>query len=258
MIRLKFIKKHIFVFNVDDWIKLRKTHRIVGHITGNTSFIPSLPAKLLPEEALLLLNENVAIVYETNDVPTEIKGSSNSSRIFEDDFLLAQQQEYKKIRQEQLMSLIDKIVEKRRKLGDQRSKEDIFNEELNKSSTITKINMIWPILLQDTSENIVPISKELLLPLTTPLKTTVFADLWKRGYYITSGEKFGGDFLVYFGDPIVHHAIFIVKCIDWERTFTPTELIAFGRLGVSVKKRAILAGVKDKCVIYMTINWIDA
>lgn len=28
----------------------------------------------------------------------------------------------------------------------------------------------------------------------------VFRDLWGRGYYVTSGSKFGGDFLVYPGE----------------------------------------------------------
>lgn len=31
------------------------------------------------------------------------------------------------------------------------------------------------------------------------LKYKVYKDLWERQYYITSGEKFGGDFLVYPG-----------------------------------------------------------
>lgn len=31
------------------------------------------------------------------------------------------------------------------------------------------------------------------------LRYETFKDLWERGYYITNGEKFGGDFLVYPG-----------------------------------------------------------
>lgn len=31
------------------------------------------------------------------------------------------------------------------------------------------------------------------------LRYKTFKDLWERGYYVTSGEKFGGDFLVYPG-----------------------------------------------------------
>lgn len=31
------------------------------------------------------------------------------------------------------------------------------------------------------------------------LRFKVFRDLWQKGYYLTSGSKFGGDFLVYPG-----------------------------------------------------------
>merc|ERR1739848_44115 len=38
----------------------------------------------------------------------------------------------------------------------------------------------------------------------------VYEDLQKRGVYITSAMKFGGDFLVYPGDPLRHHSHYIV------------------------------------------------
>jgi len=31
------------------------------------------------------------------------------------------------------------------------------------------------------------------------LRYKIYKDLWEKNYYITSGEKFGGDFLVYPG-----------------------------------------------------------
>lgn len=34
---------------------------------------------------------------------------------------------------------------------------------------------------------------------TTSLKCAVYQDLWEKGHYVTTGEKFGGDFLVYLG-----------------------------------------------------------
>lgn len=32
------------------------------------------------------------------------------------------------------------------------------------------------------------------------LKAKIYEDLWHKGYYITDGEKFGGDFLLYPGN----------------------------------------------------------
>lgn len=255
MIKLKYVNKNILVYELDHWILLRKTHRIMGHIIGNTGFVPSLPTKLLPEEAILLLDKGLAEVVASDSANLN---SNQPNPVFEEQMLHAEQAEYRQVRKAQLEVLIDKIVAKRRELGDQRSQDEILNEELEKSTHISKENMLWPIFLHDKSSSGLPVDKSDILALTSPLRTAVYKNLWESGYYVTSGEKFGGDFLVYLGDPICFHAIFVVKCVESDRTFSPTELVAFGRLGVSVKKRAVLASLKDGRVNYLTINWIDA
>lgn len=54
---------------------------------------------------------------------------------------------------------------------------------------------IWASFLLGIKE--VPFST--LLAYTTSTKCAVFEDLWNKGFYITKGQKFGGDFLVYLG-----------------------------------------------------------
>jgi len=44
------------------------------------------------------------------------------------------------------------------------------------------------------------------------LKSATFHELRKRGFFVTSGDKFGGDFLAYPGDPLLFHAKFVVIC----------------------------------------------
>ena len=41
-----------------------------------------------------------------------------------------------------------------------------------------------------------------------------FKDLWNNSYYVSEGSKFGGDFLVYCGDPAKYHAKCIVICLE--------------------------------------------
>ncbi|XP_018566124.1 tRNA-splicing endonuclease subunit Sen34 [Anoplophora glabripennis] len=258
MIDLVFSNGEIFTYKVDDWATLRKQHRIIGEIVGNTTNIPSLPVKILPEEATLLLNKEIVSVYEVTNYSSLEKDKIED---FENNLLQHEIIEYKKIRRAQLESVIDKIVEKRRKTGDDSSPEEILNSELEKSTSVTKDNMIWPILMQPLNISEADkkrVASEDILKLTTELKCAVYRDLWEKGYYITQGDKFGGDFLVYFGDPVCHHAIFIVRCVKPEERITPAEIVAFGRLGTSVKKRAVLASVVDDTVSYVTINWIDA
>lgn len=85
----------------------------------------------------------------------------------------------------------------------------------------------------------------------------VFVDLWEKGYYLTSGINFGGDFLAYPGDPIRYHSFFIVIIVPWGKKITPFEIISAGRLGASVKKTALLCSVSDETgqVIYTSVKW---
>ena len=41
-----------------------------------------------------------------------------------------------------------------------------------------------------------------------------FKDLWNNNYFVSEGSKFGGDFLVYCGDPVKYHAKYIVICVQ--------------------------------------------
>ena len=88
-------------------------------------------------------------------------------------------------------------------------------------------------------------------------KYLVFKKLHSLGYYITDGTSFGGDFIVYPNDPERFHAEFIVNIKPWDQRFYPTNLISFGRLGVSVKKAPVLASVHPvtKDVEFITITW---
>lgn len=256
MITLYFQQGNILLYNVEDWIVLRKVHRIIGDIIGNSLHIPSLPVKISPEEAIFLCDKGIVEVREI--IKYEYKNSQIDK--FETQMLEYQIADYKKTRKIQLENVIDMIMEQRRKNNDNRSKEEILKEELEKSSPVTKENMIWPILLcEDVQEsNTRLVSTDIIQNLTTRIRIKTFQDLHSKGYYLTDGAKFSGDFLVYFGDPICYHAIFIVKCVKHDQKISTMEIVTFGRLGTSVKKRAVLASLVDDVICYLTINWIDA
>lgn len=84
----------------------------------------------------------------------------------------------------------------------------------------------------------------------------VFLDLWEKGYYLTSGIKFGGDLLAYPGDPMRYHSFYIVIIIPWGKKVTPFDIISAGRLGSTVKKTALLCSVSDTNeVVYTSVKW---
>lgn len=82
-----------------------------------------------------------------------------------------------------------------------------------------------------------------------------FLDLWRRGFYVTSGGKFGADYLAYLGDPLRFHAQFIVKCMD-KTIMKPKEIIACGRLGQSVRKTVVLSYFsEDNQLCFQSVQW---
>ncbi|EFN82687.1 tRNA-splicing endonuclease subunit Sen34, partial [Harpegnathos saltator] len=89
------------------------------------------------------------------------------------------------------------------------------------------------------------------------IRYKVYKDLHERGYYISSGDKFGGDFLVYPGDPIMFHSQFIVQCQCEKEEISVIELIAKCRISCHVRKTLVFAMYckeKDK-VKYQSLQW---
>ena len=115
--------------------------------------------------------------------------------------------------------------------------------------------------------------------LTERARCGVFKDLWKQGYFMGGGIKFGGEYLVYpgiislfitfyssvsrspffsSGDPLRYHSHFTATVIESPVTsLQPMEIVAHGRLGTATKKAHLLCGWDDekKEVSYLSIEW---
>ncbi|XP_061575983.1 tRNA-splicing endonuclease subunit Sen34 [Cololabis saira] len=84
----------------------------------------------------------------------------------------------------------------------------------------------------------------------------VFRDLRGRGFFLTSAGKFGGDFLVYPGDPLRFHAHFIALVLDPDQPVPLLDLLAEARLGSNVKKTVLLCSpAPDGTVQYTSLQW---
>lgn len=89
---------------------------------------------------------------------------------------------------------------------------------------------------------------------TKPQPNEIFKDLWTKGFYITSGIKFGGDYLLYRNDPMCTHSEFIIS-IQNDEDISPLEIIGMGRLATNVKKTFVLAGSIQEMMTYYSIEW---
>ncbi|ESO83185.1 hypothetical protein LOTGIDRAFT_236781 [Lottia gigantea] len=87
------------------------------------------------------------------------------------------------------------------------------------------------------------------------LQYHVFKDLWQQNYFITPGNKFGGDFLVYPGDPALFHSFYIAVCLPHDETLTSLEIVTLGRLGANVRKTVLMCSMSGDKVLYTSLQW---
>lgn len=90
-------------------------------------------------------------------------------------------------------------------------------------------------------------------------KYLVFRDLWRRGFFLSNGQKFGADFLAYAHDPSLVHAGICVVVKEKHDAMTARDIVSLGRLGVATKKHATIAFVeRGEAVRYQSIHWVES
>jgi len=84
-------------------------------------------------------------------------------------------------------------------------------------------------------------SSEHALVVSSSSSRALYEHLNERGYFITPGLRFGGDYSVYPGDPFRFHAHFLATAYGWDEELSLLDLVSSGRLGTSVKKSFLMA-----------------
>ena len=134
-----------------------------------------------------------------------------------------------------------------------------------------------PILLCSPSTSISSIPPALLPLPPSSVHQLVFADLYARGFTLTSASQYGGHFLLYDGDPSSCHAHSIVRVVEREKGGVEDgegvdgqsrivgvggmELLALVRVGSGVRKSVVVAWVEvgeassESTVRYLTLGW---
>eukprot|EP00963_Diacronema_lutheri_P004985 scaffold363_cov331-Pavlova_lutheri.AAC.106 len=89
-------------------------------------------------------------------------------------------------------------------------------------------------------------------------KVLVYADLQRLGMHVTSGLKFGADFLAYPGDPALFHAQFIVRVVQDDEPLHVLGLSGCARVAHSARKHLLLASIEEKggetLIHYLTLG----
>ncbi|XP_007432205.1 tRNA-splicing endonuclease subunit Sen34 [Python bivittatus] len=282
MIRIYTLEGKAFVWNYTDVRRIREEHRIVGVLVGALPRKPrqnvrlGLPLELLPEEARLLLEKGLATLVK-NPTSQSLGDDRSQDPLFPGK-VAAYEKELEENYQEQLRlsaeqrkivldSLADRIAQGRAKKWQQKGEggdplvqpvESGSSFVLPRESMMIQLpteqtqrteeeevnwhvaSQLWPYAGQENHE----------------MRYCIFRDLWERGYYVTTGSKFGGDFLIYPGDPMRFHAHYIALCFSKDAPISLCDIISAGRLGTNVKKTVLLCSVdQGGTIAYTSLQW---
>ncbi|XP_076062551.1 tRNA-splicing endonuclease subunit Sen34-like [Oratosquilla oratoria] len=269
----------VFVWNAQDAHILRSEHRIVGTLVGGLPRNPhqcsmnGLPLYLLPEEVTLLVEEGIATLIshqELTTLPENIKAKIHEHRekSYHEQVLQA-----RKDRESEIRKMADVIVAgKKKKLEKLKKgykefesnlknldKETIIENEMKKIQSLPRnLQVLQTFTEQPFIKDMKAEEVDWKYPDTRNevLHYAVYQDLWKKGYYISSGMKFGGDYIAYKGDPHLYHACLIVRCVEDEEGLNVEDLVMMSRIGTTTKKTLVLASLnKDNDVHYHSMQW---
>jgi tRNA-intron endonuclease len=136
-------------------------------------------------------------------------------------------------------------------VGIRKPKSSVFDKPLELSllecAFLTKTGRIQVLDSKDdhilSLEEILKLGKEITEEFND--KFLVYSQLRNLGYVVRPGLKFGTDFAVYEKGPGLDHAPFLVHVIPQKDGVVPLDIVRAGRLATSVRKRFIIATVKE-------------
>ncbi|DAA72938.1 TPA_exp: tRNA-splicing endonuclease subunit Sen34 [Trichophyton benhamiae CBS 112371] len=288
-IPISLISGRYFLFSIDAVTYLRREHHICGVLVGTLPQVPQqnvflgLPLELMPEEARLLVEKDVA--YVVDDTQAHTQGITSLQEEDKRRYL----NELKQKGLQATLILADKKAE-RREIALKRQKDKEVKKSKRKAGgekpevvegdtpshvePETEIDdgdgndeLLFappkkPAVAGDTASRdcgeqileVTPATSNGLLPRAAPRAPAylpeapssypLFAHLHSKGYFLSPGLRFGCQYMAYPGDPLRFHSHFLVVSTKWEEEFDLMDLVAGGRLGTGVKKGYLIGGTE--------------
>lgn len=260
-IRISQIGGRFLVFDLDDVVHIRRHHSTCAVFIGTMPQNPTqniflgLPIELYAEEARLLLDKKAAyLVDDTAEHLSQLTAmDSNARRAYLD--ALKAQRKTAQLMFDDAKAKARALHEHKRKGNAKKPLDVLLNESGNadgedllfesqppKPAPVVKAAPIPAVT--PTISNLLITPRASVIPPQTPTQDPLLAYLNSKGYYITPGLRFGGDYSVYPGDPFRYHAHYMANSYGWSQGIPMLDLVTSGRLGTAVKK-AFLFGAKQ-------------
>jgi tRNA-splicing endonuclease subunit Sen34 len=271
VVRISRIAGRYLVFDLQDVVYLRRNHNICAVFVGTMPQNPTqnifmgLPVELLAEEVNVLVNKGAAyIADDAVEHLARLSAMDDASRKAYLQSLKTQRrkaqaslEEERAARTADARARLLRCGKSSRKASKEQpatgtGEEDSLFDGTPAAASPIPTNTVpvptAPGVTPSTSADLVDGDTALTDPsaLDSVKPCPLFAHLNSKGFFITPGLRFGGDYSVYPGDPFRYHAHFMATSYGWEEEITMLDLVASGRLGTAVKKGYMLAGQKPR------------
>lgn len=272
VVRISKIAGRYLVFDLQDVVYLRRHHNICAVFVGTMPQNPTqnifmgLPVELLSEEASVLVNKGAA--YIADDAVEHLSRLSTMDESSRKAYLQSLRTQRRKAQATMDEEKAARSAEAKAKHVGARAKKQQPAEPAVDVAAVAEESVLdtipqpgaspappspatpqpvpaAPGITPGTSAGLVDGRTALTAP-DVPEPRPLLAHLNSRGYYITPGLRFGGDYSVYPGDPFRFHAHFMATSYEWEEEITMLDLVASGRLATAVKKGYLLGGQKPR------------
>ncbi|KAH8808903.1 hypothetical protein F5884DRAFT_793829 [Xylogone sp. PMI_703] len=286
-IAISLIGGRYLLFDINVVTYLRRKHHICGVLIGSIPQIPQqnvflgLPVELLPEEAKLLVDKEVAYIVDDSawhkQKYSTLEGVDRRRYLdsFRSEGIKAKRAADDESRLRQMHGLA--------KAAARNAKNDAVNS--GKAAKELEGDSSEPFLFDSTPlpPATPPVSSS-LTPLAVTLTTTytpqqlpenpsqppdpqvpssypLYVYLHSREYFLTPGLRFGCDYTVYPGDPLRFHSHFLAVGYGWNQEIPMLEVVGGGRLGTGVKKGFLIGGEvpdpssKERSVRTFCVEW---
>jgi len=266
------------LFDITAVTYLRRTHRICGVLIGSIPQIPQqnvflgLPVELLPEEARLLVEKEVAYIVDDSAWHKQrfstFEGADRKKYLesLRSEGLKARKAAEGESRKRQEHGLAKQAARQATKdssagtaIEDLRTADDtaVVSED---GATESLFGDERPVLSAPSTSSTTSAAPYAITPTTTcaplslpqnpiqqpdppvPSSYPLFAHLHSHDYFITPGLRFGCDYTVYPGDPLRFHSHFLAMGYGWDEEIPLLDLVGGGRLGTGVKKAFLIGG----------------
>ncbi|KAI8352736.1 hypothetical protein B0O80DRAFT_499426 [Mortierella sp. GBAus27b] len=228
------------VWDVDDVRELRQRHRIVGSLAGSLSRSPmqnifqGLPLRLLPEEVFTLWSNG--LVDFVDELQSYRQQPDTTTTVTSGPADTLGERSHNHVTVHTTSNSLPYYTPSLAHPHFTVSAENTQPSQASSKSTSSCTDIATePRLLS-----------QLRASARVQQKCVIFMHLWEtQEYFLAPGMKFGGDYLLYRGDPLICHASLIATVEDADKALPLADLASSARLSSTVQKQRLFCSLSN-------------